>query len=91
MRTIRTFYPLEVTNLQRSYMGYKDIMQHYKVSRATAYRYLAKAPSECKIKLLRHKQKPVILCMIPAIERVHKTARPGNPNIRQKALDKNPT
>lgn len=83
MRIIQTNSPIETMNLHRYYLDYHQVMARCGVGRATAYRYMAKAPEETKILVRPLKRRPVTMVMIVAIDRIHKAAKPGNPNMRK--------
>lgn len=79
----KTYITIELLNIRLQYIDCETIMHNYGVSRATAYRYMNKVPNDCKIKLLRYKQKPVIMCQRINIDCIHKAAKPGNPKMRK--------
>lgn len=80
---MKTTTPLEALNLTRYYLDSRGIMSRWGVSRATAYRYMAKAPDETKLRVRQLNGKPITYVMTVTIDRIHKNAKPGNPNMRK--------
>lgn len=85
MRNIKPISPIELLNIKLQYIDCESIMRNYNVSRATAYRYMKKVPDDCKILLLQYKKKPVIMCQRINIDGIHKSRKPGNPNLRKRS------
>ena len=81
MRTITIGTRLEYTSLMHYFLGVRQIMHRYQVSRATAFRYLRAVPIECKIRIRIGEGKPCTMGQIPALDRAHANAKPGNPRL----------